>query len=227
MTARDGFPREMDPFALDPGTSEGLVTGVVDAGDAPPEYRAVARTLHGLREFPESAEATDDPAAVERIAAAVVLERRARPRRHTIGFASRAAWLAAAVTIAGGVSVAGGLASAGALPEPAQNFASAVLGKVGISVPTGGKDSAVVDTPPTTTSHPAPTSSGQPSPSAPDPADAATRPDLPSPTAPGNGQGDVNGTESPGTPPSPASGQGNGKSSNGPAPAENGNGHGR
>jgi hypothetical protein len=217
MTAQGGFPREMEPFALDPGTADGLVTGVVDAGDAPPEYRAVARTLQALREAPDSPELFGEPAAVERIAAAAVLGRRARRRTKSNGFSSRAARLAAAV-VAGGVFLSGGLASAGSLPEPAQGFASAVLGRLGISVPTGGEDPTVVDAPPTTTSSPTATTSGASGP------DVATPPDLPSATAPGNGQGDVGGTKADGTPPNTAKADGNGKSPNGPPPAANGNG---
>jgi hypothetical protein len=218
MTAYDGLPREMEPFALDSSTAEGLVTGVVDAGDAPPEYRAVARTLQALREAADSPELFGEPAAVERIAAAVVLERRARPGRHSSGFSSRAARLAAAVVVAGGIFLSGGLASVGSLPEPAQDFASAVLDKVGISVPTGGEDPTVVDAPPTTSSSPAPTGAGAPEP------DVATPPDLPSATAPGNGQGDAGGAKADGAPPNTAKADGNGKSPNGPPPATNGNG---
>jgi hypothetical protein len=220
MTAHDGFPRDMEPFALDSSTAEGLVTGVVDAGDAPPEYRAVARTLHALREAPDGPELFGEPAAVERIATAIVLDRSARPQRHASGFSSRAARLAAAVVIAGGIFLSGGLASAGTLPEPAQDFVSAVLDKVGISVPAGGEDPTVVDAPPTTSS-PLPPSSGAPGP------DVATPPDLPSATAPGNGQGDVHGTKADETPPGTAKNHGNGKSPNGPPAADNGNGRGQ
>jgi hypothetical protein len=223
MTAHNGFPRDMESFALDPSTAEGLMTGVVDADDAPPEYRAVARTLQALRSSPENSERAGEPAAVQRIAAAVV--RRARPTRRARRArrsSSGAARLAAAAVVAGVLCLTGGFASAGSLPEPAQTVASAVLGTVGISVPSGGENRTVVDTPPATTSSPSPTSSGQPSPAVPEP-DVATPPDLPSATAPGN----VGGTKANETPPSPANDQGNGRSPNGPAPAEDGNGHGR
>jgi len=75
MTPDDGFPSGMDRFALDAGTAEGLVSGAVDVGDAPPEYRAVAVALHALREPPESWELVGGPAVAERIAATVVAAR--------------------------------------------------------------------------------------------------------------------------------------------------------
>jgi hypothetical protein len=218
MTAHNGFPREMDLFELDPSTAEGLVTGVVDAGDAPPEYRAVARTLQALRSSPDSSERAAEPAAVQRIAAAVAVAQRARPTRRVRRSSSRAARLAAAAVVAGVLCLTGGFASAGLLPESAQKAASAVLGTVGISVPSGGEDPTVVDTPPVTTSSPAPTGSGAPGP------DIATPPDLPSATAPGNGQGHAGGAKADGAPPNTAKADGNGKSPNGPAAAANGNG---
>jgi len=123
----------MDRFALDAGTAEGLVSGAVDVGDAPPEYRAVAVALHALREPPESWELVGGPAVAERIAATVVAARTERaappPRRR----ASRGR-VALASLVALGLALSGGLASAGALPGPAQRVASAVLSKVGISV---------------------------------------------------------------------------------------------
>ena len=79
MTAPNGFPADMDPFALDTGTAERLVAGSLDAGDAPPEYRGVAQTLQALRQPADSAELAGAPETVERIAAAVVVARHARP----------------------------------------------------------------------------------------------------------------------------------------------------
>jgi hypothetical protein len=209
MTARDGISHDMDPFDLDAGTAERLVTGAVDVADAPPEYRAVARIFQALREAPDSAESVGEPAAVERISAAVVLDGgtgRAQPSRRS---PSRVGRLALASAAALGLCVTGGLASAGALPEPAQNAASTVLGTVGISVPTGG-DNPAVDAPPTPTPSPAssPATPGLSSPSAPDPDVAATAPDALSPT-PGNTQGGADGTPTRGTPPETANGQGN------------------
>ena len=142
MTPGNGFPSGMDRFALDTGTAEGLVSGAVDVGDAPPEYRAVAAVLQALREPPESWELVGGPAVAERIAATVVAARTERAATRPRRFASRTR-VAVASLVAIGLALSGGLASAGALPERAQRVASAVLSKVGISVPTG--DDEAVD----------------------------------------------------------------------------------
>jgi hypothetical protein len=194
MTARDGFPGDMDPFALDAGTAERLVMGAVDVADAPPEYRAVAGMLQTLRRAPYRRELAGERAAVEQIAAAVVLERQARPVRRSRRSSSRVAGLATAAVALCVLPLTGGLASAGALPEPAQNLASTVLDKVGISVPTDGQDPA--DAPPPTTSPPAQPSTTAPSPGTggPGPDVAKNPPRSSSPTAPGYGEGDDHGT---------------------------------
>ena len=136
MTPENGFPSGMDRFALDAGTAEGLVSGAVDVGDAPPEYRAVAAVVQALREPPESWELVGGPAVAERIAARVVAARTERAPTRPRRFASRTR-VALASLVALGLALSGGLASAGAMPERAQRVASAVLSKVGISVPTG------------------------------------------------------------------------------------------
>jgi hypothetical protein len=229
MTSRDGCPRDMDRFALDAGTAERLVAGAVDAADAPPAYRGVARTLQALREAPDNTELFDEPAAVEQIAAAVALEQRAsaaprsRRRRSPVGR------LAAGAVAALGLFVTGGLASAGALPEPAQNAASAVLGKVGISVPAGTVDPAG-DVPPTPTSSPAPSRAPTPglsSPSAPAPSVAATPPDPSRSTPPGNDRGDADNKPDGGTGPQPEQGRGNPHSPDGASKGAGGKDHDR
>jgi hypothetical protein len=194
MSGRDGFRGDMDPFALDAGTAERLVTGAVDAADAPPEYRAVAGTLQALRRAPERWELAGGRAAVEQIAAAVALERQFRPvrrSRRSRRSSSRVAGLAAAAVVACVLPLTGGLASAGALPEPAQNLASAVLGEVGISVPSGGQD-PVDEVPPPTNSFPAPPSTTASSPDV-----AKNPPRSSSPTAPGYSEGDDHGPRDP------------------------------
>ena len=135
MTRRDGFSSDMSRFALDPDAAERLMSGAVDIAGAPPRYGAVARTLRALREAPNSCELVGEPDAVEQIAAAVVLERTARSIRPSRRRSPRVAVLSATAIVACALPLVGGLASAGALPEPAQNAAAAVLGKVGISVP--------------------------------------------------------------------------------------------
>lgn len=196
----------MEPFALDADTAERLVAGAVDAGDAPPEYRDVARVLHALRSVPDSAQRSGEPAAVERIVAAVVVPRRARrpPRvRRKARFSSRIAGLAAAAGVAAVVCVTGGFASAGSLPEPAQNAASTVLGTVGISVPTGEEPASTPATP-----TPDAANAGAPTPTTAAPAAPS------SPATPGNGKG----TPAHGAPASTGKGHGNGNSRNGSPP---------
>jgi hypothetical protein len=229
MTARDGFSRDMDRFALDAGTAERLVTGAVDVADAPPAYRGVARTLQALREASDNTELFDEPAAVEQIAAAVALEQRAsaaprsRRRRSPVGR------LAAGAVAALGLFVTGGLASAGALPEPAQNVASEVLGAVGISVPAGTDDPAG-DVPPIPTSSPAPSPAPTPglsSPSAPTQSVPATPRDPSSSSPPGNERGDADDKPDGGTGPEPGKGRGNPHSPDGAPKGASGKDHDR
>jgi hypothetical protein len=151
MTAADGFPPDMNPFTLDAGTADRLVTGAVDVGDAPPQYRTVARLFHALRAEPDSSELAGQQVTINRIAETVVLERRVsaglrpRPRRPRV---SRMA----AASLVSCVLLAGGLAGAGALPNPAQRFASAVLSQVGISVPSGDEERSEQEPRPATSS---------------------------------------------------------------------------
>ena len=135
MTRRGGFSGDMSRFALDADAAERLMTGVVDIADAPPGDVAVARTLRALRAAPDGWELVGESDAVEQIAAAVVLERTVRPIRPARRRSLRVAVLSATAVVVCALPLVGGLASAGALPEPAQDAAAAVLGKVGISVP--------------------------------------------------------------------------------------------
>ncbi len=190
MTPGNGFSYGMDRFALDAGTAEGLVSGSVDVGDAPPEYRAVAAVLQALREPPESWELVGGPAIAERIAATVVAARTERAATRPRRFASRTR-VAVASLVALGLALSGGLASAGALPEPAQRVASAVLSKVGISVP-NGDDEAVDHSSEPTTAVPKPTAAASVqsnptavAPSAPPPAPVPDDERVPAPIGPG------------------------------------------
>lgn len=217
MSAGNGFPGDMDPFALDAGTAERLLTGVVDAGDAPPEYRAVATTLHALREPPDSSELACETDAVNRIARAIVLERRPRAGR-TRPSGRRVARLAAASIVACGVALSGGLA-AGALPESAQGVASAVLSRVGISVPTAEQQPPAPNSPPRA-------GAGTPAPSGNGPMAPPSEPG-PASSAPGQGDGEGKpGTRSRGTLPSTAKGHGKGQAPGGPSATNPGNGAG-
>ena len=218
-------------FGLDDDAEERLMTSAVDVADAPYSYRAVARTLQALREAPDSWELAGEPDAVEQIAAAVMLERRARPTPPSRRRSARVAVLAATALVVCALPLVGGLASAGALPAPAQDAASAVLGKVGISVPTGAEappdttppPASAVPASPSTTPSPSPGASG-PAPDAGKPAPGAT-----SPPAHGDRRGHHHDTEGGGAP-SDTKDQGAKKDSGDPnAGDEGGNGgdHGR
>jgi hypothetical protein len=219
----------MDSFALDADTAEGLVTGIVDAGDAPPEYRTVALTLHALRAEPDGVEWADEPVAVERIAAAVVVRPRpTRRERRTRRSSSRLARLVAAAGVVGVACVTGAFASAGALPQPAQHAASSVLGTVGISVPSGSETPA--EDPPATvegTTPPGATTPSQPTATAPG---VGAAPAVPSNlVSPGNSRNEDPGNSGKNTPPGKANGHDKAPSPNGQydhsSPHGRGNGH--
>jgi hypothetical protein len=226
MTAPDGFPGHMNPFAIDAVTAERLLRGVVDVGDAPPEYRAVARVFEGLREAPDSAELVGRAAAVDRVAAAVRLERRPSGSRRSRRAASRRRRRAAAAVVTCVLILTSGLTAAGALPDSAQAVASTVLRRVGIPVPTGGGNPADQQPPPTP-SGPAPTATGSvPStPAGNRPRMPASRPDASPPWPHGNGQSDLHGSPARGTRAPKAK---DGRDSNSPSgwsDAGNGNGN--
>ena len=245
MTPGNGFPSGMDRFALDAGTAEGLVSGAVDVGDAPPEYRAVAAVLQALREPPESWELVGGPAVAERIAATSVAARTERAATRPRRFASRTRVAVASLVVALGLALSGGLASAGALPEPAQRVASAVLSKVGISVPTGD-DEAVDHSYVPTTAGPKSTmvASVQSNPTAVNPSappPVARDADVTPPAGPGQERGRTaparessqptppaggDGPSPPGTPPGNGNGNADGTTKAGGSGSANGNGNG-
>jgi hypothetical protein len=227
MRAPDGFPHQVDPFAIDPVTAEGLLRGAVDVGDAPPEYRAVTRLFELLCEAPGSAELLGRTAAVDWISAAVLVERRPRGSRRSRRSASRRRRRVAASVLTCALVLTSGLATAGALPQSAQAVASTVLRKVGISVPTGGAKPADQQ-PPATSSDPAPAATGS-VPSTP----AGNRPGVPAsspgaspPSRHGNGQADPHGSPARGNPAPETKKNGDSKSSGGSSEAGNGNGSG-
>ncbi|HEY4400979.1 MAG TPA: hypothetical protein VGO38_03005 [Acidimicrobiia bacterium] len=244
MTAGNGFPSGMDRFAVDAGTAEGLVSGAVDVGDAPPEYRAVAAVLQALREPPESSELVGGPAVAERIAATVVTARTERAATRPRRFATRTR-VAVASLVTLGLALSGSLATAGALPEPAQRVASAVLSKVGISVPSGDDEAVVHRYMPTTavpkwtTVAPVQSNPAAVNPSAPPPVardEDVTLPAGPAqergrtaparessqPTPPAGGDG----PSPPGTPPGKGNGNAYGTTKAGGSGNGNGNGNG-
>src|SRR5260370_18846369 len=136
MTPPDGFPGHMDPYAIDAVTADRLLSGVVDVGDAPPEYRAVARVFEVLREAADRADLVGRTAAADQIAAAVVVDRRPSASRRSRRSASRRRRRAAAAVVTCALILTSGLTAAGALPQSAQGLASTMLRNLRGSVPT-------------------------------------------------------------------------------------------
>lgn len=244
MTTPEALPGRMDPFGIDAATAERLVGGAVDVGDAPPEYRAVARVFEVLREAPDSAELVGRTAAVDRIGAAVVVDRRPGGSRRSRRSASRRRRRVVASVLTCALVLTSGLATAGALPESAQAVASTVLSRVGISVPTGGGKPAD-QRPPATSSDPAPTATSTLpfTPAGNRPGAPASRPFASPPSTHGKDQGDPRGSTAHDKPAPkakesrgsnspdgwPTAGQGDANSSSGSSGAgnSNGDGHGK
>jgi hypothetical protein len=126
--------RTRDPLGLDEHTAEWLVSGSLPAADAPPEYRRVAAALGSLAVGVTDADHADEYSAVAMMAHEVASPAPRSPRRSPVCTKFRSAKVAAA-TLVGGLSLVTGLAMAGALPGAAQDVASNMLDKVGVSTP--------------------------------------------------------------------------------------------
>jgi hypothetical protein len=132
---------EMHPVPLDMDTADRLLAGTVAPEDAPPGYAEVARLLETLSAEPMSQELAYEAEVVAEVASAVRSSSSTHsPRRSFMPFAVSRPRITAALVAA---ALAGtiGLASASALPGAAQDIASAMLAKVGISV-SGPNDNA-------------------------------------------------------------------------------------
>jgi hypothetical protein len=134
---------EVHAVELDMNTADRLLAGAVAPEDAPPGYAEVARLLEAASAEPTADELTREAEVVAMVAAAVrssSSSNSSSPRRSFMPFAlSRPRISAALVAVAFACSA--GLASAGALPGAAQDIASDMLAKVGVSVP-GPDDNA-------------------------------------------------------------------------------------
>ena len=143
MTFWSDMDSEMQPLPLDPDTADRLLAGSVAAGDAPPGYGRVVRLLEAASAEASCEELAREPETVAAMVAAYrsrVHRKVASSRRSFMPFAlSRPRVTAAVVAAAFAASV--GMASAGSLPGAAQDVASEMLAKVGITVP-GPNDSA-------------------------------------------------------------------------------------
>ena len=137
MNLWSDFDCEMHPVPLDLDTADRLLAGTVAPEDAPPGYANVARLLESAAAAPTPGELSRETEVVATVAAAVRSSssiESGSPRRFFMPFAlSRSRMTAAFVALT--LACSAGLASAGSLPGAAQDIASAMLAKVGISVP--------------------------------------------------------------------------------------------
>jgi hypothetical protein len=132
---------EMHPVPLDMETADRLLGGAVPPEDAPPGYAEVARLLEAVSAEPTSHELPREAEVVAKVASAVCSSSSTKsPRRSFMPFALPRPRITAAL-VAAALACIFGLASASALPGAAQDIASEMLAKVGISVP-GADDHA-------------------------------------------------------------------------------------
>ena len=143
MTFWSDMDSEMQPLPLDTDTADRLLAGSVAPEDAPPGYGRVVRLLEAASAEAPSEELAREPEALAAMKAALrspAHRNVASSRRSFMPFAlSRPRLTAAVVAAAFAASV--GMASAGSLPGAAQDVASEMLAKVGITVP-GPNDNA-------------------------------------------------------------------------------------
>jgi hypothetical protein len=143
MTFWSDMDSEMQPLPLDTGTADRLLAGSVKPEDAPPGYGRVVRLLEAASAEGSSKELAREAETVAAMKAALRLpvhRNVASSRRSFMPFALSRPRLTAAF-VAAGLAASVGLASAGSLPGAAQDVASEMLAKVGITVP-GANDSA-------------------------------------------------------------------------------------
>jgi hypothetical protein len=137
MNLWSDFDCEMHPVPLDLDTADRLLAGTVAPEDAPPGYANVARLLESAAAEATADELSRETEVVAMVAAAVRSSSSVHavsPRRFFMPFAlSRPRIMAAFVAVT--LASTAGLASAGSLPSAAQDIASSMLAKVGISVP--------------------------------------------------------------------------------------------
>ena len=137
MNLWSDFDCEMHPVPLDIDTADRLLAGTVAPEDAPPGYANVARLLESAAAEPTADQLSRETEVVAMVARAVRSSssiHTASPRRFFMPFALSRPRISAAFVAVTLASTAG-LASAGSLPGAAQDIASSMLAKVGISVP--------------------------------------------------------------------------------------------
>jgi hypothetical protein len=124
---------EMQRLPLDTDTADRLLAGSVAPEDAPPGYAGVATLLAAEADSPTADGLSRESETVGLLAAVVRSSqpKMTKPRRRSIVPRLRLATAIATVALAGTT----GLAFAGSLPGAAQDVASTMLAKVGVSVP--------------------------------------------------------------------------------------------
>jgi hypothetical protein len=143
MTFWSDMESEMQPLPLDSDTVDRLLAGLVAPEGAPAGYGRVVRLLESASAEASSEELAHEPEMVAAMAAALrsrVHRNAASSRRSFMPFALSRPRLTAAV-LAAAFAASCGMASAGSLPGAAQDVASEMLAKVGITVP-GANDAA-------------------------------------------------------------------------------------
>lgn len=133
MSSWRDFESEMERLPLDTDTADRLLAGSVAPEDAPPGYAGVATRLAAVTGSPIADELSRESETVALLAAVVRSSqpKMTSPRRRSIVPRLKLAAAFATVALAGTT----GLAFAGGLPGAAQDVASSMLDKVGVSVP--------------------------------------------------------------------------------------------
>jgi hypothetical protein len=126
------FDGEMQRLPLDLDTADRLLAGHVLPADAPPGYEAVASLLTGLRAHEEDRGLRHEDTVPELVKGgrSPLFETTSTSRRSTVH-----RFKLAGTAVAAALACTTGLAFAGSLPGAAQDVASSMLSKVGVTVP--------------------------------------------------------------------------------------------
>jgi hypothetical protein len=133
MTAWNDFCFEMERLPIDTDTADRILAGAVPPEDAPPGYSEVASVFLAARNVEIAASPSRDADTIELLVAG------ARSSRVTTSNPLRRSSVhrikLAAVVATAALTCTTGLAFAGSLPGAAQDIASSMLAKAGITVP--------------------------------------------------------------------------------------------
>ena len=143
MTFWSDVDSEMQPLPPDSDTADRLLAGLVSPEDAPVGYGQVVRLFEAASAEASSEELAREAETVAAMSVALrprISRNTASSRRSFMPFALSRPRLTAAF-LAATFATSGGMAFAGSLPGAAQDVASEMLAKVGITVP-GPNDAA-------------------------------------------------------------------------------------